>query len=411
MTTAYCRWSDAGAPGPVFEPLNQASVTQLLNTHTLDAWFPRCIDKRGGFQQNFDRAWHAKRDDVRHLVFQARMLWVAATVARTHESAGTEFSAFALHGEQALACFEDQSGGGWWPSTQERRYKHSYAISFAIYALAAAYRLNPDDSRRQRLRRGLDWWDRHALSEDGTYWDVLDPAGVPMTEAALKTIIPTAPSLRSSNTYIHIIEALTEVVEARGSALAEERLLAHVEALEMALVQSRGRLYESYTREWYAADARVSFGHNIEIVTLLYKANQALQRESRFSSHATAERVRRHGLDPVFGGVCTGPFWSLRGNHRKLGWAQIEALCGFLLTAYLCKKQGDTKGAGRYRVAAEKTWRFIHQRLVDPLHPGVFDGTDRRGHVQDHRKGHQWKACYHYTRCLLECMWILEEDE
>jgi len=74
------------ASPPAAAPARKALATELdayLWKHVLSPRFPRCVDKEhGGFHTNYARDWSPLEDRSRFIVYEARVVWTAATVAR-----------------------------------------------------------------------------------------------------------------------------------------------------------------------------------------------------------------------------------------------------------------------------------------------------------------------------------------
>jgi len=92
-----------------------------------------------------------------------------------------------------------------------------------------------------------------------------------------------------------------------------------------------------------------------------------------------------------------------RRDKRKMGWVQAEALLGLLT---LHQRTGGERS--RYLDAFVNVWAFVSNNLIDEARKGIFAVADREGNVLDNRKGHRWKACYHYARALLRVSDMLE---
>ncbi len=367
----------------------------LLRRHVLDCWFPRCIDPDGGYQENFARDWSSRPDPRRHLVFQSRMLWVTATIARIRPDLHAQYTAYAEHGYAYLAELEDQVHGGYFVDTSDRSHKHSYGMAFALYALAAYYRLTADPQHLQHTLKVFEWWHHHAVDHsNGGHWDVLDVQGRPITQAGdFRPLIPCDPGLRSSNTFIHVLEALTETLIATKDPQVEDVLRQQLQLIEDTLQRQRGRLSDAYSRDWVPVDKRPSYGHEIETVMLLLDAARGLDQPSNAPLTDMAQRVATRGMDRRYGGICNSPPRLRFRPWHKQGWPQAEALLGF---SVLYHRQPDA----RWQAPIESVWQFVSDHLVDEQHGGIFGVADRQGNVLDDRKGYRWKACYHFTRAL-----------
>jgi len=392
--------------------LNYASLADqvegVLRRHVLDCWFPRCIDPSGGFQQNFSRDWKATPDPKRTLVFQARMLWVVATTARLRPELKDQFSAYADHGFQNLTQnFLDSRNGGLFIDTEDREHKHSYSMAFGIFATAAYCRLTGENYPLEIVKDLFAWWVRSAWDERHRgFHDLVNSDGTPISSAnVIAPVIRLPANQQTSNTHIHVLEALTELYKVWPDSTVKDCLTECLFALEDVVVRHNNRMFASYSRSWQPVGKAESYGHNIEAYALAVEARRTLNMDADTPLKALATSVIRQGVDGRYDGLYNQrlPRRMFR-DKSKLGWAQAEALHGFLV---LHRRASDESSA--YLKAFLSVWRFINGFVIDPVHNGLFARFDRRGNVQDFRKGHEWKACYHYARGLLSVKKILEE--
>ena len=384
----------------------RSEIEEALREHVLQCWFPRCIDElEGGYHQNYANDWAPQEDGTRDLVFQARMLWVCATAARLREDLRDEFTVYADHGMQGLQVFEDNEYGGLQVQLNSNTHKHSYAIAFALFAYSAYFRLRGDVGTYGKLNSLFDWWQRLGRDrEHGGFFDVLTREGTPvLDDAGFAPLIPTAPGLRSANTLIHIVEALTEQYAAAPNEVVKQMLLEVLSGLETSIARNECQMLTSYTREWAPVDRRISFGHDIEAVTLVLDARRALGIRENSSTQQLARRVMSRSIDWKLGGMYFQTNRRFGRDKRKMGWVQAEALLGLLT---LHQRTGGERS--RYLDAFVNVWAFVSNNLIDEARKGIFAVADREGNVLDNRKGHRWKACYHYARALLRVSDMLE---
>ena len=151
-------------------------------------WFPACVDtEHGGFHANFTRDWKRAPSDGKFSVFQGRMTWVAATVARRYPDLAGTYLPIARHG---LAYLEDvlwdkQYGGFYWGLGDDGKViprftdgKHLYGISFCLYGAAAAYETTHDPKALDLAQRAYRWIEDHAHDDvNGGYYEWLTRDG------------------------------------------------------------------------------------------------------------------------------------------------------------------------------------------------------------------------------------------
>jgi len=88
----------------------------------------------------------------------------------------------------------------------------------------------------------------------------------------------------------------------------------------------------------------------------------------------------------------------------KHWWAQSEAVVGFLNAFQL-------SGNNQFRTAAERSWEFIDNHLIDHEHGEWFWKVSRDGvPSNDKSKVDPWKCPYHNSRTCFEVMARVDED-
>ena len=379
-----------------------------LHDHVLECWFPRCLDHSdGGFHQDFARDWSFEPDTDKSLVFQARMTWVAGSVARHRPTLRDTFIPWTTHGLTFLReRLWDTEYGGFRFSVEDTGDKHSYGIAFGIYAAAAAYRATGDEGALDLARRAFQWWDANAHDDEhGGYFEALRRDGTPITTAhagTRKDRLGVPRGLKSSNTLIHTLEALTELHQADPDDLVRRRLDESLGTLEEIVATQAGRLATTFARDWQPLNRTTSYGHDVEAVFLVAEARDALAMRGPSGTERLVDRATTKAYDTKHGGLYfhTRPrrFVPLRQTVReKIWWVQAEALNFYL---WMHERHLDTTSVYLDRFLG--TWAFIRSHQIDRQHGGWFGRVGRDGRtVLDDRKGHAWKAAYHDARALL----------
>jgi mannobiose 2-epimerase len=380
----------------------------MLVAHSLACWFPRCIDGRqGGFHQDFGNDWSPGPVGQKSLVFQSRMTWVAATMARRRPNLvvpcpAADFAAWADDGIAYIGdTFWDPIAGGLRFRQDQDQETHSYAIAFALFAAAACDRLAPNATARAFADNVFEWWD--ACAHDyrfGGYCDALTSTGRPILSGRnrARDLIGVPYGYRSANTLLHVLEALAELFRARQSQSVRVRLEEIVTLLEKLLRRDGYRLFAVYDREWRPVDRTVSFGHDLEAAYLDARARRCLGWPLSPGSRALADRALRLGTDNRFGGLFFEQHrWRIRPVDQKVWWVQAEAV-----NALIDLLETHSQGTGRYLGLLYKHWDFLNKHQLDHRLGGWLDTVSRNGlQVIKGRKGHEWKACYHEVRALL----------
>ncbi|RPH98571.1 MAG: hypothetical protein EHM68_04105 [Lysobacterales bacterium] len=382
-------------------------VEQALHTHTLSAWFPRCIDAvEGGFHQDFSRDWTRGGRQPRSVVFQARMTWAVATIARRRPAIAPALAGLVAHGMNCLqATFWDRQAGGLMFYEGQPASKHSYGVAFGLVAAAAAYRQCGSADHLAFATQLFDWWDSHL--HDGKcsgYFETLDRYGQPATCArgpaspGERDCIGTPYGLRSSNTLIHAVEALTEFYLASEGEAVRARLEESVDLLERLVTRGSQRLYRYFDADWSPVDRARSYGHDVETCFLVARARRALGWAGHSPIRRLGENALSRGYDRRYGGLYSGQRRGSCGRDRaKIWWVQAELL-NYLASELNAATPGSTRVLQRIR----QTWRFIAECQLDAQHSGWFDTLSRDGaRVLRADKGGPWKAVYHEVRALL----------
>lgn len=360
--------------------------------------FPRCVDADGGFHQEFDRRWQPLPDSPRSVVYQARMTWVAATVARRRPDLRHQYTVWADHGMRHLQdAFRDGDRGGirFRPDRDER---HSYGVAFAIFAAAARARLDDDASARRVALELFRWWEPAYDRDRGVYAGPLSADASPRRHGdRRRDAIGVPDGQDATNTQVHVVEALTELLRATDDDAVRSRLSETVVALERTVSAHRGRLFTTFDADGRPIDRDVSYGHDLQAVFLGLDARAALGWPSTTPLEALVEPAVRRGVDRRTGAVLEGRRHGRPGvRSHRLEWVQMEAVNAFAVLAALRGAERD-----RYLRLLSHTWHYVERALTDHEVGGLVVGRDRRGRVIDPRKSHRWFACYHSVRAML----------
>ena len=394
----------------------------------IDPWFPACVDAKGGFWQVFDRGWQRKTSNVRGVVFQSRMTWVAAALAALPGDRQEEFAATARHGaEYVSALFIEPTTGAVRfkieksdpPRPEETLEGHAYGAAFAIFALSSVHRHLGDTQPLDDAKKVFGWLENHVHDAvNGGYYECVSSRGEPVLVAPRKSKdrvgdeIGTPYGQKSQNTHLHLLEAFAELAKSWRDPIVLERLAELMEILEEKLYDPAGWLQAFTKPDWTPVPDRVSYGHDIEAAHLLLDAGETL---SGTANEKTIQRARSlidntlmFGMDRENGGFYTNGTPGGRPLLRsKSWWVQAEALYGLAKGTQLPDANVD-----EYLDAVLATWNWIRSFQIDLENSGWFelvqtDGTEADPEEHKDRKGHMWKAAYHETRALIETAKIL----
>ncbi|HWD41865.1 MAG TPA: AGE family epimerase/isomerase [Fimbriimonas sp.] len=306
------------------EPLTPQSFADEIEAafwrDVVDAWFPACIDARGGFHQNFDRQWRPTEDKERFLVFQTRMIWLASTVSELGGRRKEEFAAYARHGVRYLAerMFEPASGACYGAVDLEGQpfghfatHRETYGLAFAVFGLAAASRVLKDDQALGMAKAVFTYLETcHRDGEHGGYFECTDANGVPVLVGAESPGSDFPFRRKSQNSHLHLLEAFTELYRVWRTPLVGKRLRDMVSMFCGEFYGEPGHLHMYLDLESKPIEGSVTFGHDVEVAHLLDAALEVLGAKKH--EQAVLSAAKQIQADP-------SQAWLLRGTAETVG--------------------------------------------------------------------------------------------
>jgi mannobiose 2-epimerase len=408
----------ATPPATEARPAVAAELDAYLWTHVLKPRFPRCVDKEhGGFHVNYARDWSPLADPSRFVVYEARVVWTAAAVARLRPPARDEYLGYVRHGVRYLAdvLWDREHGGfhtfvdlagreaqGFGPPSRP-----VYGQAFAVYGLAAAHAATGDAEPLELAKRGWRWIEDHYRDGLGPgYASAVKPDGqqfpLPKDEGrAAHASIEGPAHHRTMNDHIHLLEAYAELLRSWPDPVLRQRTEELLAFVRDRMVVEPGCLYIALWPDGRVVPAPVSFGHDVETAFLMVEAEEALGREPSAATLRAArmlvDQALAHGYDPARGQLFESGSAYGRPLDRSIEWwGQFEAFHAFQLMDELFGREDD-----RYRTAFGKAWALARDAFADKEHPGVCPRMDERGEVHCESKSHMWFVSYHTARALL----------
>jgi len=388
-------------------PLNDRArefKTQLAE-RILPYWYDTAQDTANGGYVLADPV-QAKEKAI---VTQARMVWTLSLVHRKGFSdSRRNYLKAAEQGYRFLIeHFRDKEHGGYFWKTDltgkpVNTRKFVYAESFVIYALVEYHRASGDKAALQHAMELYQTLQRHAhdarhggwlehFTSDWTPLPLRDPAGE--VEVA---------GLKSANTHLHLMEALTELYDATRDAGVRKSL---EEALEINAKYfyplDAGQSCFHRNPDWSAVSdprsAGLSYGHNVEFAWLMVRAENVLGRKpSWLQFYAHLDHALKCGWDAEHGGLYHRGVGNEPANDtKKVWWVQAEMLAA--LTDALQHQRN-----AKYEAALVKLLDFIAKYQADPKDGVWFDSVAADGQPKNPAKAHNWKANYHDVRAILK---------
>ena len=396
-------------------------IDKLLREELTGRWYPKALDRDlGGFHQTFSRDWKPLPDDNRFLVYQARMTWTAAAYSRYSETDRAAFQDYAKYGIAYLdKTMRDAEQGGFHfvldphgkVDPKLGTEKHVYGTSFVLYAASEAYEATHDPLALKVARDAYEWLDTRAHDHEfGGYFEALTREGKPILSrddsAPLSKRVDRLGvyyGFKTMNSHIHLLEAVSAFYRVEKTAAVERRLRELLGIVRDKIAVDPGALNLYLTRDWRAAPAHDSFGHDIETAYLLIEASEALGEPDDEPTWRVVRKLVDHALDwgwdTIDGGFFDKGDVFAAGSYdtTKVWWTQAEGLNALALMNSRFGTQ--TK---RYGKAFQKQWSFIESHQMDRENGGWYSDLTREGRrLGDGRKASQWKANYHTSRAMM----------
>jgi len=380
---------------------NLAELADEIERHLLldvaDAWFPRCIDPKGGYHENHSREWRLAPDLSRTLVFQSRVLWFTAKMSERDPA----FHAYGKHGlDYFNDCIIDERGmvkNSFRPFAGIDLSKHrsSYSLAFAVYGMAAAAKHLKSSQALAHASTIFNYLEAHHKDVHGRgYFERTDLDG---------NVNPELPR-KGQNSHLHLLEAFAELYRVWPLPLVKKRIQELIDFMTDDLFVEPGYLDDFIQTDGERGDGRINFGHDLEVAHLLVTAADVIgedqplvrQRAIQLTDHALLK-----GWDVLQGGFWSGKTPEGTLERVKVWWVQCEALLGLAQLFSLT-------GKSAYLDALFRQWSWIRDHQIDSEFRGFYGVVDEHGQpIGRMAKGHTWKACYHDGRALMRVPEIL----
>lgn len=342
----------------------------------------------------------------RGALLTSRILWTyAAAFRRYGDPAYRVMADFAF--EDLLGHHHDARYGGFYWSLHadgavKRDRKQVYGQAFAIYALAEYHAATGHGRALDHALAVFRLLEQHACDRRcGGYLEAFSRDWSPIADLRLSAVDRNDP--KSQNTMLHVMEAYTRLLQVWPDPGLRTALRDLVEVMLTHILDARtGHLGLFFTRDWRGTTDQISYGHDIEAAWLLSRAAEVLG-DAALIARITPLAVRIADVTLAEGTAADGGICNLGAptgiiDDTREWWPQAEGVVGFLNAWQL-------SGEARYLAAAERTWGFIEERLIDRRHGEWFRGVTRAGKViESFEKVGFWKCPYHNGRMGLEAV-------
>lgn len=373
----------------------------------LPFWMNNTVDReRGGFIGRIADGLVPDPLAEKGLILNARILWTFARAYRFYKT--DEYKQMAERAYEYLTRWflDKEFGGYFWMldcdgnATDTR--KRIYSQAFTIYALAEHYSAVGE---KAALDAALTLVEKiEAAGHDdqlGGYFETYERDWSLALDQRLSEV--DMDEKRSQNTHLHVMEAYATLLRVHEHPLVRARLRELIEIfLDRILDAKTQHLQLFFDEQWRSQSKIISYGHDIEGTWLLTEAAEvlgdaALLERVRACALRTAQAVYDEALDPDGGLIYEG---SPEGVHDsdKHWWPQAEAVVGFF-------NAWQISGDAHFLQAAEKSWEFIENHIVDRKFGEWFWLVSRDGKPGEGRdKVGPWKCPYHNSRACFEIM-------
>ena len=400
--------------------LVRAQIDEVLDRHMIKAWYPAAFDlEYGGFLTDLDWRWTPIGSQNKYTVVQARHVW---SLSMASEWTGDEtYLEQAVSGLEFLRShlWDAEFGGYLWTVTRDGRRiddpastaKATYAHAFVIFGAARLFLTSGRHEALDVAKETFLWLDGRAHdSTHGGYFQQMNTDGSPVEQGQGHS------SAKSTNSMLHMLEALTELYRAWPDATAGARLAEAAQLIRTRLISETlgagtyfsadWTPFRSPIREGFDPLDHVAFGHETEAAALLVAAARALGQESEATwtvAKTLMDRALSHGWDEKHGGFFDAGRHVREGEAieisrtTKAWWAQAESLNTLHLLAHRFPDD-----PADYDLQFRRLWAYIYRYVIDRDHGGWFEnGLDVDAAWRRSPKAHSWKTPYHTLRSLL----------
>jgi len=386
--------------------LRYKAEAELLS-NILPFWLNHAVDDEyGGFRGQITNDLTIDSQAAKGVILNARILWTFSKAFSVY--ANPVYLEAARRAYEYLIRFfwDDEFGGAYWMVDYMGRpidtKKRIYAQAFSVYALAEYFRATGDAGVLARALRLIDVIEAAGHdAQHGGYFETYERDWSLAADQRLSEV--DMDEKKSMNTHLHMLEAYAALLSLHEDATVRMRLRELIEIfLDHIIDPANHHFILFFDEQWNRRSDVISFGHDIEGSWLLCEAAQilgdpALLERVRAIALKMAQAVHDEGLD-ADGGLMYEADQNGIIDTDKHWWPQAEAVVGFL-NAY------ELSGQSQFHEAAERSWAFIEERIVDHQNGEWFWLVSKNG-VPDNEKDKvgPWKCPYHNSRTCFEVM-------
>ena len=391
----------------------RARAEKELRLNILPFWLKYTIDEEfSGFRGRISNNLVIDAKADKGLILNARILWTFSKAFSVYREDRYLRAATRAYDYILRHFWDEKFGGVYWmlnyraePSDMKKRI---YGQAFTVYALAEYYEATRS---QEALRQAIHLYEIiEQTSHDerfGGYFETYERDWTLAGDQRLSEV--DMDEKKSMNTHLHMMEAYTNLSRSSKDPKLGKRLRELVEIFLTRIIDPKTHHFLLFFEEdWRPKTEIVSFGHDIEGSWLLCEAakmcgDRQLIKRVEDQALRMAQTVCDQGVDSD-GGILHAAEHGKIVESDKHWWAQSEAVVGFLNAFQL-------SGNNQFRTAAERSWEFIDNHLIDHEHGEWFWKVSRDGvPSNDKSKVDPWKCPYHNSRTCFEVMARVDEN-
>ena len=377
-------------------------IEEHLKNHILPFWMGIKDEDNGGFYGYMDFDLNLDKNAVKGCILNSRILWFFSTCAfLLKDDAYLEYASHAY--EFLKKVFIDKKEGGvFWSVTYDGKpldtSKHTYCQAFAIYGLAAYYRVSKNEESIKIASMLARVIEEKCRDREG-YLEAFNADFTPASNEKLSENGVIAE--RTMNTLLHVFEAYTELYDVTGDKETAERMKEILSIFKDRMYNpAKHRQEVFFDRDYKPLLDLISYGHDIETAWLIDRGLEVLHDKEWCAKMAPltadlADNILKNAFD---GHSLPQECEDGKVNEDRVWWLQAETVNGFL-NEYLKDRSRE-----EYKTALLAEWEYIKQNVVDKRQGGEWysqlDGDGKP--YKDKPAVEPWKCPYHNGRMCLE---------
>lgn len=386
-------------------------VREHLTKTIIPFWQGMRDDEYGGFYGWLGYDLKLDKKAVKGCILNSRILWFFSNAYRTLGDKALLDDADHAFAFMKEHCMDKMNGGVYWSVTYdgkvEEGLKHTYNQAFAIYALSSYYRVS---GKEEALKMAYGLFDliEEKCRDDRGYLEAFTQDFCPMDNEKLSENGVMAE--KTMNTLLHVFEAYTELYDVTKDEKVGKCLRWIMDIFAEKVYNPKKKRQEVFfDADWNTLIDLHSFGHDIETAWLIDRGCEILGDAAYTEKmHAITKELEacvykeaytHHSLsnEAENGVVDTTRIW----------WVQAETVVGFLNAWQKAPEKEE------YRQAAEDTWGFIKEYMLDkrPGSEWFWCVREDGSPVQDKPIVEPWKCPYHNGRMCFEVIKRSESDK